>query len=306
MYSEMGLSVVVADFDPQANATAMFLDEDELEEFWTEGPHDKTILGVVEPIRRGKGDIAEPYIKKITQDLGLIIGDLGLSAFEDKLSAAWPLCLDRDEAAFRTSTSLYRTLLSASEERGADVVLIDVGPNLGAINRAALIAAQFVVIPLAPDLFSLQGLRNLGPTLRVWRDEWKDRLERKPRDLDLEVPEGQMNPVGYVVMQHNVRLDRPVKYYELWMSRIPQTYRTAVLDKRLGRIESVSQDSNCLATLKHYRSLMPMAMEARKPIFKLTPADGAIGSHYAAVQDSKKDFRQLATEIGERIDLPIG
>ena len=32
-------------------------------------------------------------------------------------------------------------------------------------------------------------------------------------------------------------------------------------------------------TLRNYRSLMPMAQEARKPMFDLSPADGAIGSH---------------------------
>ena len=46
---------------------------------------------------------------------------------------------------------------------GADLVLIDVGPNLGALNHAALVVAEDVVIPLAPDLYSLQGLCNLRP-----------------------------------------------------------------------------------------------------------------------------------------------
>lgn len=44
------------------------------------------------------------------------------------------------------------------------------GPSLGALNRAALLACDAVVIPVAPDLFSLQGLRNIGPTLREWRE----------------------------------------------------------------------------------------------------------------------------------------
>ncbi len=32
---------------------------------------------------------------------------------------------------------------------------------------------DYVVIPLGADLFSLQGLKNLGPTLREWRVNWK-------------------------------------------------------------------------------------------------------------------------------------
>jgi len=57
----------------------------------------------------------------------------------------------------------------------------------------------------------------------------------------------------------------------------------------------------CLATVKHFRSLVPMAQEARKPIFALTPADGAIGSHAAAVQDAYRDFEMLARKIMEKL-----
>lgn len=38
----------------------------------------------------------------------------------------------------------------ASDIRNASIVLIDVGPNLGAVNRAALLAAHYVVVPWRP------------------------------------------------------------------------------------------------------------------------------------------------------------
>jgi cellulose biosynthesis protein BcsQ len=169
--------------------------------------------------------------------------------------------------------------------------------SVGAINRAALIAAEHVVIPVAPDLYSLQGLRNLGPTLRRWRSEWAERRERNPIP-DLSMPHGDMEPAGYVVMQHAVRLDRPMKAYDRWMARIPAVYREAVLNERVdGGIPTTENDPSCLAALKHYRSLMPLAQEARKPMFFLKPADGAIGGHTAAVQACYRDFRDLAEGI---------
>ena len=48
---------------------------------------------------------------------------------------------------------------------------------------------------------------------------------------------------------------------------------------------------------------MPMAQEARKPIFRLNTADGAIGSHAAAVRDAWSDFKALAVAILERTGL---
>jgi len=110
-----------------------------------------------------------------------------------------------------------------------------------------------------------------------------------------------MKPIGYIVMQHAVRLDRPVRAYGKWMERIPNAYRQFVLsDKKTTKVKS-ENDEHCLAMLKHYRSLMPMAQEARKPMFRLKPADGAIGAHVKAVQECYKDFRRLSRRIRERL-----
>ena len=305
MYADLGLSVVVADLDPQANLTAMFLSEDRLEKLWPDGDHPQSILGSVSPILRGLGDISAPHVEEVDDNLGLVVGDLGLSRFEARLSAAWPGCLDRDEAAFRAESAFYRTILNAAEMRDADLVLIDVGPNLGALNRAAIITANLVIIPLAPDLFSLQGLRNLGPTLDEWRTEWKDRVDRLPRESSLSLPSADITPAGYIVMQHAVLGGRPVQAYRKWLRRIPEVYRVEALGETNAGTVAADEDPNCLATLKHYRSLMPMAQEARKPIFHLKAADGALGGHIYAVHDCYDDFKRLAIAIAEKCGVSI-
>jgi cellulose biosynthesis protein BcsQ len=193
---------------------------------------------------------------------------------------------------------------NAASMHDAEVILMDLGPNLGALNRAALIAADYIAVPLAPDLFSLQGLRNLGPTLRRWRKEWQERLVKNPVG-DLKLPTGRMHPVGYIVLQHSVRLDRPVQAYNRWIARIPQVYRDAVLGEPANGDITVIDDPHCLALLKHYRSLMPLAQEARKPMFHLKPADGAIGAHLQAVQSAHRDFVALAHGIAERTEVHV-
>lgn len=304
MYADLGVPVLAADLDPQANLTSMFLDEDGLEELWPDGPHERTLFGAIRPLLEGTGDIATPYVEDIAENIGLLAGDLGMSASEDELNSQWPDALDRKPRAFRVLSAFWRVARRAAKEREAALVLIDVGPNLGAINRAALIAAEHVVIPLAPDLYSLQGLKNLGPTLRRWRREWSERSDRNPVP-GLSVPLGAMTPAGYVVLQHAVRLDRPVQAYDRWMSRIPAVYREAVLDQAAGPSVRVVDDPYCLATLKHYRSLMPLAQEARKPMFFLRAADGALGGHAQAVQECYRDFHTLAREIADRCGLPL-
>jgi chromosome partitioning protein len=166
MYADLGLSVVATDLDPQANLTSMFLNEDRLEQLWPDGQHSQTIFGAVQPLLEGTGDISAPHVEDISTNLGLLVGDLALSASEDELNSQWPDCLDRKPRAFRVLSAFWRLIERAAVSRNADLVLLDVGPNLGAINRASLIAAEHVVIPVAPDVYSLQGLKNLGPTLR--------------------------------------------------------------------------------------------------------------------------------------------
>jgi len=84
MLADHGIKTLVVDFDPQANLTAMFLDEERLESMWPDDEHPNTVYGAIRPILRGTGDIAQPHVEMITDTLGLIPGDLGLSRFEDK------------------------------------------------------------------------------------------------------------------------------------------------------------------------------------------------------------------------------
>ena len=298
MYADQDQNVVAADLDPQANLTSMFMDDDRIERLWGEGSK-HTVYGTLKPLLDGTGDIDSPHLENPSPGLGLVMGDLKLAAAEDEIAGQWPDCLDRKPRAFRVLSALWRVLQIAAEKAEASLILIDVGPNLGALNRAALIAADYVVVPLAPDLYSLQGLRNLGPVLRKWREEWSERFDRNPVD-DLEIPKGSMNPIGYVVMQHAIRLDRPVKAYARWIDRIPGVYSEAVLNRPSTEGLIIDEDPECLALFKHFRSLMPMAQEARKPMFSLKPRDGAIGGHTRAVQDCYREFRKLADRIDRR------
>ncbi len=302
MMAEQGHNVLAADLDPQANLSSMFLEDERLEELWPENGDHLSFLPCISPILEGTGDIAPAYTEKILDNLHLIPGDLGLSNFEDKLSDSWPRCLDNDAAAFRAITAFYRIIYAAAGNISADIVLIDVGPNLGAINRSALIAADYVISPLAPDLYSLQGLKNLGPTLNQWRLGWKKRLEQKPEKLEISFPSGSMTPVGYIIMQHVERKSRPVKSYQKWVERIPATYREYIL-KQAGDSPSEGDDPNRIGLVRHYQSLMPMAQEARKAVFFLKPAEGAIGAHAQSVRKCYMDFKQITETILQKTKL---
>ena len=299
MFARLDVNVLVADLDPQANLTSMFLTDEELERLWADDREDGTIYASLRPLLEGSGDVRTPYVTEPAPGIGLVAGDMLLSGAEDELTSQWPACLDRMPRAFRVLSAISRALRGAAEQIAADLILMDVGPNLGALNRAVLVNADDVIVPLAADLCAIRGLHNLGPTLRRWRQEWAERRERNPV-AGLDIPRGDMRPIGYVVLQHAVRLSRPVMAYERWMARIPSAYRDFVVGDKMGCVPSMDEDEHCLATLKHYRSLMPLAQEARKPMFALKPADGVIGTQAKAVQECYGDFRALAQAIQAR------
>jgi cellulose biosynthesis protein BcsQ len=301
MYADLGHNVIVADLDPQSNLTCMFLDEGRLEKLCPDNGFRKTIYGAIQPLLDGTGDITAPYLERIDDNLNLILGDLRLSSTEDELSSQWRKCLNGCPRAFRVISALWRILRKAGRSCQADVILVDVSPSLGALNRAALIATDYVVVPLGSDLLSLQALRNLGPVLRNWRNGWKDRYALNPL-TNLEIPDGEIQPIGYLAQQHGVILSHPIKAHDKWVNRIPAEYARNMLGQEYGYSPPTpADDVNALGTFKHYRSLVPLAREVRKPIFNLTPADGARGSHAAAVMDSYNDFKKLADKIYERM-----
>lgn len=301
MLAELGYKCLTVDLDPQANLTSMFLSDEKLAEIYDNETSRPTILEAVKPLDKGIGDIKNATIQIITDKIGLLAGDLELSMFEDKLSENWGKCNDGDEAAFRIISSFYRIINEAGNRIKADYCIIDIGPNFGAINRATLIAADYVVVPMAADLFSLQGLKNLGTRLEKWRSEWSKRKSENP-EPNLKLPDSNIQPIGYVVMQHGIKESRPVKSYLRWANRIPQVFREFVLKETILKERTVEQDEYCLSLLKHYHSLIPMAMEARKPIFLLKPSDGAIGAHFGAVRNAYSDFKLLTEKIIKSID----
>jgi chromosome partitioning protein len=318
MFAELGVKTLVVDCDPQANLTAAFVDEESLFKAWTNSTdkQPETIFQSVQPLTE-TGDFIEPKLFEIKTNLHLIAGDLALSGFEDSLSGEWGRALEKNtcKRAMSLLSVFWRLAQSSAKTINADLIIFDVGPNLGAINRSVLIGSDHVVVPLAADMFSLQGLGNMRPTLEEWRTGWDTRLN-VVADVAGKFPLAAARPLGYIALQHQERLNRPVKAFGSWLEKIPAQYQK-LLDNSVKNktneadsmentsITDIKHDPNCLARLRHYKSLMPMAQEARKPVFKLRPVDGAFGSNVATIQRAYDDFEILAKNILSKMNIQI-
>ena len=307
--ARLGKRVVVLDFDPQCNMSSILLGEEELMDLWEEDEPQTgvTVAACIDRVRRGKGELRNPVLREVADNLWCLPGHLSLGRFEQPLAEEWPKVLSTDnERALDVTTALDELSNRAAEEVHADLVLLDVGPSLGALNRAALLACDAVVIPVAPDLFSLQGLRNAGPTLSEWRTNWlkvvRDHLAGRPQ---LDLPVHEFRPIGYLVQQHLARVDRPVRAYRDWADRIPAEYHRSVLEEPVHEGLTMGSDGSCLGSIKHFGSLAPYAQAARKPLFDLKQADGVGGGQLQAVARCRGDFIELAARLMDRLGVVL-
>ena len=261
----------------------------------------RTVASCLDPVRRGIGAVRAPALTPIDDGLWLLPGHLTLSRFEQTLAEEWGKIFATDNERALLVTTALSTLTEHAANAvpgGADLVLVDAGPSLGALNRAALLACDAVLIPLAPDLFSLQGLKNVGPTLRTWRADWSTARSRSP----LASTGHLFEPIGYIVQQHLARVDRMPPGHERWASRIPSVYREYVLGQE-GEAPDLEHDPACVALVKHFASLVPLAQQARKPMFDLKKADGIGGGQIQSVAQCRAAFEAIVHELVRRLNI---
>ncbi len=273
MFRDLGLEVIAADFDPQAQLSATFLNEDELEERW-----------LIEPNRVFKGIFPEPY--EIEEQLSLLCGTMSLFGFEDELSKAW----------YEHSDEMIAAFWNGLQAQKADIVLMDLGSNLGAINRAALISADYVIVPLIPDLLSVQGLKQFGAIRQKWRSDWQARYKINPN-----LPKGEMQALGYVIFEQPILLYLGTNNYSKWLMQISKVYHQAIKAEETRL--SLKEDPQCLTIFKSYHSVIRIAEEARKPIFHLKPADGAMGAYGEIIPSAYRQYQQLALNLAKGAGL---
>jgi cellulose biosynthesis protein BcsQ len=294
-------NVLLVDLDTQGNLTGYCLDDTELQAAW--GIEGNSIYRVIQPIIRGTGDYEykAPQIVKSTQSqFHLIPGDLRLSDFEDLLGDSWNSALGGAEASLRIQSALSRFIREAAKRVRADVVFIDLGPNLGALNRSALAISDYFITPMAPDLFSIQGTENLGNKLVIWAEQWKQ-IHNNWSGGGLELPSGEPSYLGYVMQMHNVRnnsTDGMTKGWAIFGQEIENAVSTNIVGK-IGEKRSAQLNSGTykLGNIPNLHSLIPYSQSARKPIFDCASADGLNGSHITSAKASIHLFDDIIGAI---------
>ncbi|WP_329605233.1 ParA family protein [Undibacterium hunanense] len=262
-----------------------------------------SIWNAIERVYSGMGDIRQrrpTVINPAYPNLYLVPGDITLSNYEDRLGDTWNSAKGGDEPALRVQSAIYRYILWCAREINADIVMLDLGPNLGSLNRAVLSGSDYFIVPMSPDLFSIKGTENLGNKLVMWRQNW-DQCNTSWTGTGLEIPSGLPTFLGYVMQQHNIRDNASgmTRGWGIFGDRVGQAVQENIVDKLIpnGQVHEWGDGNWNLGQIPNLHSLVPYSLEARKPVFDCTSADGLTGAHISRARNSRQHFMPIVDRI---------
>ncbi len=299
--AELGSNVLFVDLDAQANLTSAALAPETLEQYFNE---DRTIYGSVRPVIEGSGEAAQQDPVRIRGSAWIMPGDIRLSEFEEICPQGWTEALAGNTRGFRVSTTIYRLVRDAGRTVDADFAFLDLGPNVGALNRTALLASDGFVIPMGPDLFSVTALPSVGKSAALWVEEWRaarGSAERRSRSLDFDLPAGAPSPLGYINQQFAIYRQAPAEAYRRWIEQIPDAYENGIVQPLKDVGVMIPPGDPKIGEVRNLSSLIPMAQRAQSAIFELRGTE-ARGSQYTRARDTFSLFESLANEITTRVD----
>lgn len=312
-----GLRVLVVDADPQCNASQLILGSDRAAEVYKSGCFKgplgndigvHTLKDVLAPITAGEATLARD-IHPVSGTLNrfgvdLIPGHPKVAVLEDKLSRNWTDFVGGDLGGARVTN--WNTQFLERFVGQYDLIVFDIGPSLGALNRAVLVGVDFFLAPMGCDIFSLIGVDNIGDWLGDWQSVYQNGLNQCMRKHADEIPIYSIKTdpkkmcrfVGYTVQQYitkTIRNERrATTAYDEILNSIP-----AKIAERLKELVAPNLDlpSLKLGDVPHMFSLVPLAQTAASPIDLLRGADGLSGGQYGQQAEYSKFIGNLAGSL---------
>lgn len=303
--ADLGIRVLLIDADPQCNLTSFFLEEKALDDLLGESDevNGGTIWSAIKPVVDGKGPIKDIEPIELQNGVLLCPGDVLLADYEEVLPAAWTGSFARREREYDVMCALSNASRTIGAQYNADLIIFDVGPNVGPLNRTVLLDVDFFATPVAADLFSLRALSTVGRSLARWIEDWATvRRLATPTDR-AKILRGKPEYLGYITSSYKVSSGRQAtRPHEFWEAKIAPRVRDRIVED-IKRVDAslVPEGGNKLASIKDFHSLAPQAQEYGIAIGKLR---GYVNpGYYQQVDEAASEFSMLSREILRKMGI---
>lgn len=332
MYVRLGYRVVAVDADPQRDLTGALFGFDELPqlEFDETRVLGATLIDAMHSVRD-----ARAFISDVAPSLGLVRSGTDFEEMAAEYSDAHGLCYSgaRSQIPEDLGTARIRRLVVGLREH-CDLVLIDCGSGIGVAPCLAVTSADALVWPVATDPTACAGLVDGALAVGRWTDRWRAYAARvldaqaiaRRRAEDQALYDGGGTPIetldegdagwlgrgprslGYVLTgePHYAGRLADVGHRGASIAReIAARYRERLqlYHEDVGLAPGAASDASRLGELTSWVDLRERGIRARKPMFELSPADGAIGSTATAVRRCAAEYEALAKTIARRLGV---
>lgn len=213
----------------------------------------------------GAGDVDTSIkLKSVRGNLFILPGDIQLSLYENLLLSGYNDAAAGNLRGYSDTSAIDRYLNEVGASEKIDVFVIDTSPSLGVLNRIIFLGAEYFVVPITPDSYSVQGVKNLGVIFENWKKNWKNTAQaaavagKTPAN---QVLRGDALFIGYIINSFNVYDKRVVRRQADWLQKIPNEVKTFLSEKH-GRNGLVEQSwKKPIGEMQDYGQLTAISME---------------------------------------------
>ncbi|MFA6526552.1 MAG: AAA family ATPase [Candidatus Buchananbacteria bacterium] len=302
-FAKKGYRTVLADLDPQCNLSRLALGDDYYEKTLFSAA-EKDIYDVLKGVIEGGSDIDlnVPFIPVANSsgNLSLLKGSVNFSLYENLLVSAFGQAAAGQQLGYFQTSAIDRFLRERGMRDEIDIFVIDTSPSLSLLNQVIFLGADYFVVPMMPDAFSVQGIENLGVILEKWKQTWKVTGKALSGDTESKfVLAGDSLFIGYIVNSYNVYGKQPIKDHRRWIEEIPAKVKKYLSEKhgRNGLVERSWKEP--LAEVQDYGRIPAKCQEIGVAIFDLDPAlvdDVHLGTK-DNIDKAKEEFGELSDKI---------
>lgn len=103
------------------------------------------------------------FVKKNSKgNLYLLPGSISLATLEPEISLAHHLCTSENFPILNNLPGATRGLfIEASRKYNADIVIIDMGPSIGELNKNIFLNSDYFIIPTAADAYCKSTINTM-------------------------------------------------------------------------------------------------------------------------------------------------
>jgi len=347
MLANLGKRVILVDADPQCNLTGVTLGlnaewppEDVSEEpddaeserfsetqdksanFWSTNAH-RTLHGALRPAFESEPKLLEPVDcigVEGRPGLYLLPGHIRLGEYEVTLSIAQEISGSLLPLR-NVPGAAYYLLTQTAEALNADYVLIDMSPSLGSLNQNLVSISDLLIIPTAPDYFSIMALQSLAGVLPRWQ-RWAQNASNNDvlSSATYPFPQPKLKVAGGIIQRYRLYKSPsqdtpygvPTGPFRAWIDKVADSlesqFMPAMAKAGLTFDPNFYTDagvpaSRVLGQIQEFNSLLPKSQEHRVPVFELTPQQlNQVGYVLEASERQIRSLKRIFTDFANRVD----